>query len=64
VAKKAKWKSIVDVRLVYPKTDPVKLPSGKDVYVFDIKGDDYRLIAAIHFNRGKVYILRFMTHPE
>ncbi len=61
---KARWLSINDIRTVYPKTDGVKLQSGKDVYVFNIKGDNYRLIVAIHFNRQKVFILRFMTHAE
>jgi mRNA interferase HigB len=64
VAEKAKWNSINDIRLVFPKTDSVKLPSGNTVYVFNVEGNEYRLIVAIHFNRGKVYILGFMTHPE
>jgi mRNA interferase HigB len=61
---KAQWLSIDELRVVFPKTDAVKVKSGKDVYVFNIKGNTYRLIAAVHFNRGKVYILRFMTHAE
>jgi mRNA interferase HigB len=32
--------------------------------VFDIGGNKYRLIAAIHYNRGKVYIRHIMTHRE
>jgi mRNA interferase HigB len=32
--------------------------------VFNIGGNKYRLIAAIHFNRGKVYIRHVLTHAE
>jgi mRNA interferase HigB len=32
--------------------------------VFNIGGNKYRLIAAIHFNRQKVYIRHVLTHPE
>ena len=31
--------------------------------VFNIAGNKYRLIASIHFNRGKVYIRHVLTHP-
>ena len=30
--------------------------------VFNIAGNKYRLIASIHFNRGKVYIRHVLTH--
>jgi mRNA interferase HigB len=61
---KSPWWSIDDIRVVYPKTDSVKVKSGKNVYVFNIKGNNYRLVVAIHFNRQKVFVLRFMSHPE
>ena len=32
--------------------------------VFDIGGDKYRLIAAVHYNRRKVYIRNVLTHAE
>ena len=32
--------------------------------VFNIGGNKYRLIAAIHFNRQKVYIRHILTHAE
>ena len=32
--------------------------------VFNIGGNKYRLIAAIHFNRQKVYIRHVLTHEE
>lgn len=32
--------------------------------VFDIGGNKYRLIAAIHYNRGIVYIRHVLTHAD
>jgi mRNA interferase HigB len=63
-AEAATWANIADVRRVYPHADGMKVSSGNDVIVFNACGNNYRLITAIHFNRGKVYILRFMTHAE
>ena len=63
-AEAAKWTSIADVRRVYPHADAMKVRSGNDVIVFNACGNSYRLVTAIHFNRGKVYVLRFLTHVE
>ncbi|MFZ2162066.1 MAG: type II toxin-antitoxin system HigB family toxin [Sideroxyarcus sp.] len=32
--------------------------------MFNIKGNDYRLIVAVHFNRGMMYIRFIGTHSE
>jgi mRNA interferase HigB len=34
------------------------------VLIFNIRRNDCRLIAAAHFNRQIVYVMRFMTHAE
>jgi mRNA interferase HigB len=39
--------------------------TGKgDFYVFNIAGNKYRLIAAIHFNRQMLFIRFILTHAE
>ena len=62
--KAAAWRNLVDVRRSYPDTDSVKVRSGRTVLIFNIRRNNYRLIAAVHFNRQIVYTLRFMTHAE
>ncbi|MGD0140660.1 MAG: type II toxin-antitoxin system HigB family toxin [Tepidisphaeraceae bacterium] len=62
VTRKANWQGLMDVRATYPKADGVKVASGRTVTVFNIGGNKYRLIVAIHYNTAKVYVLRFMTH--
>lgn len=37
---------------------------GKDMYVFNIGGNNYRLVAGIHFNTQLVYVRAILTHRE
>jgi mRNA interferase HigB len=62
VVRLADWASIREVRMTYPSADPVKVASGRSVTVFNVCGNDYRLIVAIHYNKRRVYTLDFMTH--
>ena len=64
VTRAAHWASIHDVRLVFPTADAVTVKSGNTVTVFNIGGNKYRLVAAIHYNAGRVYVLRILTHAE
>jgi mRNA interferase HigB len=61
---KAWWRSLADVRLAYPAADGVRMRSGRKVIVFNVCGNDYRLIAAAHFNTQIIFTLRFLTHAE
>jgi mRNA interferase HigB len=63
-AKAATWRNIIDVRRLYPHADTVNVANGRTVVVFNIRGNRYRLITAIHYNRQIIYTLRFMTHAE
>ena len=47
------------LRRTFPSADMV----SKRI-IFNIGGNKYRLIAAIHFNRQKVYVLYILTHDE
>ena len=62
--KKAAWRHLAAVRQTYPDADGVKVRSGRQVLIFNIRRNEYRLIVAVHFNRQIVYTLRFMTHAE
>jgi mRNA interferase HigB len=64
ITKVAQWRHLQEVRRAYPSADAVAVKSGRTVTVFNVCGNDYRLLTAIHYNRGIVYTLRFMTHAE
>jgi mRNA interferase HigB len=63
-ARSAQWQNLMDVRRTFSHADAVTVASGRRVVVFNIGGGNYRLITAIHYNRGNVYVLRFLTHAE
>ena len=42
----------------------MKVASGRTVLVFNISGNAFRLIVAMHFNRGLVFALAFISHAE
>ena len=58
--KKAKWKKPSDVKEYYGNASIV----GADRVVFNIKGNDYRLVAAIDYRRGIVFIKWLRSHME
>jgi mRNA interferase HigB len=62
-ARDAKWKTFEDVRRTFKTADQISLPPYR-VVVFDIGGGAFRLITAIHFNRGIIYIRKFLTHAQ
>ena len=57
--KKGNFSNIAELRAVFPTADRV----GK-LTVFNIGGNRVRLIAAIHYNRKKIYIRAVLTHTE
>ena len=63
VAKAAVWTSLVETRKSFSHADQVTVKSGRTVTIFNVS-NDCRLITAIHYDRKKAFILRFLTHPE
>ena len=59
IAKRAAWKSLDDVRLAFPSADAVQRFT-----VFNIKGNNFRLIAEINYRSGRIFIRQVLTHAE
>ena len=64
VARRAGWRSLVDVCRDFPAADAVRVGSNRTATVFNIRGNRYRLITAIHYDRQRVFALSFLTHAE
>lgn len=60
----AQWNSFQDIRRMHNTVDTCKVASGNTVTIFDIGGNKYRLVAAVHYNTRTAYVLRIMTHRE
>jgi mRNA interferase HigB len=59
LTKRSSFANFVELRTVFPSADQV----GK-LTVFNVGGNKVRLIAAIHYNRHKVYVRSVLTHTE
>ena len=60
IVKEATWKNHADLKKDFLSADFV----GNDRYVFNIKGNNYRLVVAIVFIRGNIFIRFAGTHKE
>jgi mRNA interferase HigB len=56
----ADWADFTDVKRDFNSVDAV----GNDRYVFNIKGNSFRLVVMIHFDIRTVYIRFIGTHTE
>ena len=60
ITRKANWKNLGDIKKDFRTVDYV----GNNRYVFDVKGNDYRIVVIIIFTAQKVYIRFIGTHNE
>lgn len=59
IVEQTDFESFDELRATFPSADQVE-----DWIVFNIGGNKYRLIASIHFNRGKVFVRHILTHEQ
>lgn len=60
ITKIADWGKLADVKREFNNVDYV----GNDRYVFNIKGNEFRLVAMIFFDTRTLYIRFIGTHSE
>lgn len=58
--KSAKWKSLHDIKKDFPTADLI----GENRVIFDIKGNDYRMICLVFIKGQKVYVRFVGTHSQ
>jgi mRNA interferase HigB len=59
VAKKAEWRGLHEVRRDYPAADQVG-----DVLIFDVLGNNFRLMTRVNYNVQRIYVKALMNHQE
>jgi mRNA interferase HigB len=64
VVSAASWRNIEDVRATFPSADGVRLHGGTTVTVFNIGGNNYRLIAVVFYESQQVFVADILTHTE
>jgi mRNA interferase HigB len=60
IVTRANWRNPEDVKAAYPKASILKASR----VVFNIKGNDYRLVARVQYQVGALAIRFFGTHAE
>jgi mRNA interferase HigB len=58
-----RFQSLAELKRTFASVDMVPV-KGRDFYVFNIGGNEYRLIAAIHFNTQRLFVRHILTHSE
>ena len=59
VTSKANWKDLLNVQSIFPMAEAVE-----DFTVFNIKGNRYRLIVSIDYEKQLIYVKYILTHAE
>ena len=59
IVRHAHWHNLSEVRQTYPHADSVE-----EFTVFNIKGNDYRLIVGMDYHHGRVYVKHLLTHAD
>lgn len=60
VAKRASWNTLADIKEDFNSVDYV----GNQRYVFNLKGNDYRLVVVVQFTPQFIYVRFIGTHAE
>jgi mRNA interferase HigB len=60
IAESAQWRGLQDVKAAHPKASNIK---GSRV-VFNIKANDYRLVAVVQYEAGVLMIRFFGSHED
>lgn len=60
IVKRSQWSCFADIKKTFNSADSI----GNQRYVFNIRGNNYRLVVVIKFTIGFVYIRFIGTHAE
>jgi mRNA interferase HigB len=60
LARRAKWRAPAAIKAAYRNASVI----ANNRVVFNIKGNDYRLIVVVHYNRGMMFVRFVGTHAE
>ena len=64
VASKADWPNILAVRALFPTADAVTNDRGETLTVFNVGGNNIRIVARVFYSARTIFILHVLTHPE
>ena len=63
LTRRGRFQNLVELKRTFASVDMVAV-KGREFYVFNIGGNKYRLVAAIHFNTQRLFVRHILTHTE
>jgi mRNA interferase HigB len=63
LARRRHFQNLAELKRTFASVDMVRV-KGRDFYVFNIGGNKYRLVAAIHFNAQRLFVRHILTHAD
>ena len=60
IARRALWRQPAEIKATYRHASF----TANNRVIFNIKGNDYRLVVAVHYNRGVMFVRFIGTHRE
>lgn len=60
IAEEAQWRNLPEMRIDFPSVDYV----GNQHYVFNIRGNNYRLVVVVKFTMGYIFIRWVGSHKD
>jgi mRNA interferase HigB len=60
----ANWLHFAELRKTFNHADVATTNKGHPVVIFDVGGNKYRIMAALHYDRNICYVLRVLTHRQ
>jgi mRNA interferase HigB len=64
IVKEANWNKPDDIKLTFGNSIDIFKDSKRLVYIFDVAGNNVRVICDVNFRTNIVYILFVLTHDE
>lgn len=60
IVEEAEWKTHADIKMNFPSADYI----GKERYIFNIRGNNYRMVAVVVFIANSLTVRFLGTHTE
>jgi mRNA interferase HigB len=60
----ANWHHFAELRNTFNHADVATTDQGHPVVIFDVGGNKYRIVAALHYDGNICYVLRVLTHKQ
>ncbi len=62
--RRSNWQNLMELRQDYPSADGVRTQNNTVVTVFNVKGNEYRLLTHVNYQVQSVRVVELLTHAQ